>query len=58
VAGLRTVPLGVYDELPPEDLPGVKSIGVGNSRTAKFARLLTDTADELGDFLDRINPLP
>ncbi len=57
IPGKPPVPLGVYDDPPPEDLPLVLSKRIGSSRAASYARTLTDAADELGDFLQRLNPL-
>lgn len=51
-------PLGVYDDEPPEDVPFLRSVGVGSSGAAKLARTLTNVTDEVSDFLDSINPLP
>ena len=50
------LPLGVYDEPAPEDVPLLRSVSVGGGFAAKAARFGTNLVDEATDLLDAITP--
>lgn len=54
--GVRTIPLGVFDEPPPEDAPTIRSVNVGGGRASKLARDATKLVDEGADFIDALVP--
>jgi hypothetical protein len=58
VLGVRSAPIGVFEEPPPENAGALKSVNIGRSGSARFAKRLNDSADELADFIDSLNPLP
>lgn len=52
------VPIGVYDHEPTDDIPGVHSVGVGDSFPSRLAKSATDVRNKLASVLDDLSPLP
>lgn len=50
--------LGVYDHPADPDVPGLKSVSVGDNFLSDTARKLTSGANFALDVLDKLDPLP
>lgn len=49
-------PLGVYDHEPDEDVPFLKSVGVGDSFPSRLAKDLTGAVNKVDSILDGLIP--
>lgn len=50
-------PLGVYDEPPPEDVPFIRYVDVGDNFASDLARKLTTVTNDVDDWLDSVIPV-
>lgn len=48
----------MYDHPPDPDIPFLKGVNIGRSRAAGFAKDVTSVVNELGNFLDSLDPIP
>lgn len=58
VPGVRSAPVGFYDEPPPEEVPGLRGVNVGNSGVVRFGRDLTGLLNEFDQVLDDLLDFP
>ena len=49
-------PIGVYADRPPEEVPFLKSVDVGDNFAAKWARKLTSATNDVDAWLDDAIP--
>jgi hypothetical protein len=54
--GVRTAPVGIYEDPPPEDAFFLSSYRVGRGGAARLGRTLTRAADDVNDFINGLLP--